>query len=335
MCLLCLAAAAGAEPVAARALAAASSKVASGSSPGFIVASFVHPVLFSFLGTTFYSYGAFGALGCVVSFNVITKEFRRARIHLTEFMYLTLFFIGVIGGIIGAKTHLILSSFAGGSLDNARDMFHAAIDLNAGFSFMGGFIGSVFSLVICLRCFRVRPMLSLDVVLPGILVVHAIGKIGCFMSGDGCYGPVADPSRVPWAMSFPYGEVPTMLPVHPTPIYEGICSFSVLALVRAIFPYPAEPVGDAAWKEEDTNALEFPQDGRRTALLLVLYGIERIVIEEFRRHPALPIFGGLTEYQALAVLLMVIGLLIEVIRYFYFVDPGQTQAQMAHEKKHM
>merc|ERR1719183_3146752 len=143
------------------------------------------------------------------------------------------------------------------------------------------------------------------------------------MSGDGCYGPDADPTRVPWAMSFPYGQVPTQVPVHPTPIYEGSCSFMVFFLVRTIFPMPAEPLEDAAGKE-DTSALQFPKDGRRTALLLVLYGIERVVLEEFRRHPPIHIFGGLSEYQALAVLLLIIGALIELLPWNRSAD-GQAQ----------
>merc|ERR1719253_1256854 len=94
---------------------------------------------------------------------------------------------------------------------------------------------------------------------------------------------------------------------------------------------PAEPLEDAAGKE-DTSALQFPKDGRRTALLLVLYGIERVVLEEFRRHPAIYIFGGLSEYQALAVLLLVIGLLIELLPWRGSTG-GQARDQSVAEKR--
>lgn len=46
-----------------------------------------------------------------------------------------------------------------------------------------------------------------------------IGKIGCGLSGHGCYGI---PTNLPWGIRFPYGSVPSFLPVHPTPIYDAI-----------------------------------------------------------------------------------------------------------------
>merc|ERR1712232_156028 len=105
---------------------------------------------------------------------------------------------------------------------------------------------------------------------------------GCFLSGDGCYGPPADPSTVPWAMSFPNGQVPTYEPVHPTPIYEAICSMLVVFVVRCAMPLPKAPPeseesGESkkATKTETGDAV-FPKLGRRTAATLVLYGFERV-----------------------------------------------------------
>merc|ERR1711920_504227 len=83
-------------------------------------------------------------------------------------------------------------------------------------------------------------------------------------------------------------------------------------------PFPKAP------PEDDPNAPvvgSFPKNGRRTALTLVLFGIERVVIENFRQHPPIHVFGGLTEYQALAVILLVIGILIEL-----FIRPGRDKS---------
>merc|ERR1719384_1951111 len=84
----------------------------------------------------------------------------------------------------------------------------------------------------------------LDALLPCCLLGHAIGKAGCFFSGDGCYGPPADPEVVPWAMSFPNAADPTTVPVHPTPIYEGMLSFIVFLLALVVFPLPRSAGGD-------------------------------------------------------------------------------------------
>jgi len=118
----------------------------------------------------------------------------------------------------------------------------------------------------------------------------------------------ADPALVPWAMSFPNGQVPVHVPVHPTPIYEGTCSFLVFLIVRALFPFPTAPSEDGKTEAVGTP----PKVGRRTALLLVLYGIERVICEQFRRHPPIDLFVGLSEYQALAVLLFLIGCTIDI-----------------------
>mmetsp|Transcript_84832 Transcript_84832/g.248654 ORF Transcript_84832/g.248654 Transcript_84832/m.248654 type:complete len:123 (+) Transcript_84832:2-370(+) len=109
-------------------------------------------------------------------------------------------------------------------------------------------------------------------------------------------------------MSFPNAMVPTLEPVHPTPIYESICSSFVFAVPRVLFPLPAEDEGPGG---EPTPTPTFPVAGRRTALVLVLYGIGRVIIEQFRRHPPIKLFGGLSEYQVLALVLLLVGAAIE------------------------
>jgi len=47
--------------------------------------------------------------------------------------------------------------------------------------------------------------------------------------------------------------------------------------------------------------------GVRSALTLSLYGLERMLVEPFRRHPPSEYLFGLTEYQFLAVIFILIG----------------------------
>lgn len=290
------------------------------------MASFVRPVLFSFFGLKFYNYGVFVALACFLAFLVFGADLKRARIDLDE---VTCFFIFLAGFAIGSKLHVVLSAIGGGSTLSGWDTFISFIDLRTGHSFMGSIIGCVILLVAYIKYKNVRILSFLDVLLPCCLLGHAIGKIGCLMSGDGCYGQVADPRSVPWAMSFPNGQVPTQLPVHPTPIYEGTCSFLVFVIVRALFPLPSAPSVEG---EEAVGKL--PKPGRRTALLLVLYGIERVVLENFRRHPPIEVFGGLSEYQAIAVALLVIGALIELFSSWQeFASPEKESEQVTKKGK--
>jgi prolipoprotein diacylglyceryltransferase len=346
MCLLCVAAAA-AEPIG---VAAISGGTASGSgrTPGFIVANFVRPVLFSVFGLKFYSYGVFVAAACLLAFLVFGQELLRARIKIDE---MNCFFIFLAGFGIGSKAHVVLSAmaFGGGPQLTAWETFVSFIDIRNGHSFMGSIIGASLALIIYARWHKVNILSFLDVLLPCCLLGHSIGRIGCFLSGDGCYGPEADPTKVPWAMSFPNGMVPVHVPVHPTPIYEMVCSFLVFAVTRFVLPYPAAPEEESeniekkdsetpnAKKQSKAEKLQkvvasakkavasvkkcdgprFPKVGRRTALLLVLYGVERVTLENFRRNPPVEIFGGLSEYQGIALMLLGIGGLIELYGKFF------------------
>jgi len=285
-----------------------------------------------FVGLNVYNYGLFIAMALGFSFLLFGHETRRARIDVDD---VTCFFVFLAGFAVGSKSHLALSA-----LGQGEPLTWKALDIRTGHSFMGSIIGAVGFMLIYICNKKVSIMGFLDVLLPCCLLGHVIGKAGCFFSGDGCYGPPADPRDVPWAMSFPNAGAPTHVPVHPTPIYEGVPSLAVMLTVRSIFPLPAAlPEGEEESAEELAE-LSFPKVGRRTALLLVLYGFERMLIEPFRRHPPIQVFGGLTEYQALAVVLLIIGALIEVWSRTIWAAPepaptakGKAQAKAGQKKK--
>lgn len=324
MCIFCVAAAA--DP------SGATSAV---TKPGFIVAHFVSPVLCTIpiVGLHVYSYGVLVAAALGFATMLFDKELRRARIDLDVFMC---FFVFLFGFGVGSKGHLALSAFGHG-----EPLTWKAFDIRTGHSFIGSQIGAVGCMLIYICRKRVNVLHLLDVLLPCCLLGHCIGKAGCFFSGDGCYGPPADPRNVPWAMSFPNAMVPTRVPVHPTPIYEGSLSLLVMLMVRWLFPFPTAVDEDVTESPDELAALVFPKVGRRTALLLVLYGIERMLIEPFRRHPPIEFFGGLTEYQALAVGLFIAGVIIEMFvivwppadKFALPESPGKAKNKGGHKPK--
>jgi len=276
----------------------------------FIVAEFVSPVLFQVMGIKVYSYGLLVAAALGTAFLVFGQELRRASIRIDEY---TCFFVFLAGFAIGSKAHLALSAFGAG-----EELSWKAFDIRSGHSFMGSQIGAVACMLVLIRYHSVGVLSFLDVLLPCCLLGHAIGKVGCFLSGDGCYGPPANPEHVPWAMSFPNAALPTQIPVHPTPIYESLCSLAVFGIVRGLLPLPKllEAASSDGAPSVDQDAAK-PAAGRRTSLLLVLYGVERVLIEPYRRHPPIESFLGFTEYQALALGLLFIGLLLEVSGWWW------------------
>ena len=68
-----------------------------------------------------------------------------------------------------------------------------------------------------------------------------IGKIGCGLSGHGCYGIA---TNLPWGNRMSYG-VPSFLPAHPTPLYDAAILF-LLFLVLVWLSKRKKYVGQVA-----------------------------------------------------------------------------------------
>jgi len=104
------------------------------------------------------------------------------------------------------------------------------------------------------------------------------------VSGDGDYGTV---SKLPWAMGYPHGTVPTPrgVTVQPTPIYET-ASMAILAWVL--------------WRMRDRV-----RPGVIFATYLLCSGLERFLVEFIRRNKH--VWLGLTAPQIESFVLLVIG----------------------------
>jgi len=131
----------------------------------------------------------------------------------------------------------------------------------------------------------------LDAGSPAAALGYGIGRIGCFLSGDGDYGI---PTSLPWGMAFPNGLVPTTARVHPTPIYELIVACGIAWILwRMGAPSAIQPrkngnlgIGQAADM----------QPGKVFAMYLILTGVARFLVEFIRINPRS--FFGLSNAQA-------------------------------------
>lgn len=93
-----------------------------------------------------------------------------------------------------------------------------------GFTWYGGVItGSVAVLIIIRRRGLPLGLVSGLLAVP-LSLAYGIGRLGCLLAGDGTYGR---PTDLPWGMAFPHGTVPTLVPVHPTPLYEALAAFAI------------------------------------------------------------------------------------------------------------
>lgn len=259
-----------------------------------IEATFVSPVLFTIFGFKLYSYGLMIALALGSCTWCMACQLGRLKIDADASTFMLAF---IPGFWIGSKAQMVISAqLTGSEMPN--------LSIESGHSFMGSAIGGV----LCAGAYGytcgLRPLQLLDLIAPLVPLGHGIGKWGCFLAGDGCYGPEA-PAWLPWAMSFPNGGVPTRQFVHPTPLYE-----SILSLLLFVFVHFGMAVPVPSAESRSTQPV-----GRRAALTIGLYGLERMVIEPWRRHTSLTsdYLMGLTEFQFLAVMFVLLGGVITIL----------------------
>ena len=177
----------------------------------------MYPTIVDFGPVGIHSYGLMLATAFITCVFVIQSDLKR-RGFVPE-LASAIVLAAAIGGIVGAK---IYSALLDGQI-TFRELF-----ATSGLVWYGGLIGGCLAvIVVILR--SPNPFLpTIDVVGPTILLGYGIGRIGCLLAGDGDYGP---PSDLPWAMAFPNGTVPTDVPVHPTPIYEALISWTFFGIL--------------------------------------------------------------------------------------------------------
>src|SRR3954467_11020642 len=117
--------------------------------------------------------------------------------------------IAVLAGIIGAKLWHVLDTPSEFRLQGWRVLWDTA-----GFAWFGGLVFGISALILQGVRAKIGPLRTLDLAAPAAAIGYGIGRIGCFLSGDGCYGV---PTNLPWGMSFPNGIEPVFVRVHPTP----------------------------------------------------------------------------------------------------------------------
>jgi len=219
-----------------------------------------------------HSFGLMMALAFLTIMFLLQRELTRKKLepHLASSIVLW----AAIGGIVGAKLYSVLQ---------AGDL--SILFSNSGLVWYGGLIGGTAAALYVIHRSSSPILSTLDALAPLLLLGYGIGRIGCFLAGDGDYGP---PSDLPWAMAFPNGTVPTDVPVHPTPLYEtgmSLIGFGLLWTIRK--------------QKEGMPGWVFGGE-------LILAGIERFLAEIWRLNP--PTFLGLlTTAQLFSILMIAIG----------------------------
>jgi phosphatidylglycerol:prolipoprotein diacylglycerol transferase len=212
------------------------------------------------------TYGLMVALAMLVAFFVLRADLERRGIAADAELFIA---IPCVAGIVGAKLYHVL--------ETPSDFFaHPWSELFSqfGFAWFGGLLAGFAAFAWMARRHNIPLLTMFDAGSPAAAIGYGIGRIGCFLSGDGDYGT---PTSLPWGMSFPNGLVPTTQRVHPTPLYELAAACATAWLLWLI----------GARQIAATGASTEPAvpRGGVFAAYLVLTGAARFLVEFIRINP--------------------------------------------------
>jgi len=217
-------------------------------------------------------------LAAVTAAIVMDRGFRRAHIDADAVGMVA---VAVVAGIVGAKLWHVIDTPA-----EFREAGWRVLWDSAGFAWYGGLIFGISALLFQGWWAKIGGLRTLDLAASAAAIGYGVGRIGCFLSGDGCYGV---PTKLPWGMSFPNGIEPTFVRVHPTPLYE---------LAAGLL------IGGWLWwrggKQRTPGAI--------VGEYLLLSGIARFLVEFIRRNPK--VLWGLSNAQLASAGTVVVGLLL-------------------------
>ncbi|NPA12949.1 MAG: prolipoprotein diacylglyceryl transferase [Aquificae bacterium] len=240
---------------------------------------------------TIHTYGVMVALGMVASYLVAIYLGKREGIPTSKIE--NLFIIAIVSGVIGARVFYVVEH---------SERFNSLFDIIAvwqgGLDWFGGLIFGIIGVLIGLKIYKIPLLKAGDIAGVSIAIGHAIGRIGCTCAGC-CYGkPVPENSPFKdFAITFPdhpHSIAPSGIPLYPTQPAEAIGNFLIFVVLFLLY-----------------RKKKF--DGQIFALYLILYGVERFLLEFWRGvTPPLPI--GLNWNQIVSLSMVVVGVLIYLFR---------------------
>ena len=232
----------------------------------------MHPELLSWGPINVHTWGVMIAIAFMVVNYLVTRTITQSKL-MTPDDVLEGGIVAIFSGVLGARMAFIIE-YRSLFKNDLREIFMIQ---HGGLVFYGGLILGLISLAIWCRIRKFCLIKVLDATAPAMLIGIGIGRIGCFFNGC-CYGR---PTFLPWAVHFP--DVPGL--VHPTQLYEFIGTTVVGLLAYALKP-------------------KLTGKGQTLGLCLLLYGVERFLVEMVRVTPS---YFGLTSAQWISIALVTSG----------------------------
>ena len=222
------------------------------------------------------SYGVSKVAAALVGAFLLGRAFQRLG-YATDTAH-SLVLWATVWGFVAAKIYFLIDNWQNFSLHMLG---------GSGFVWYGGLIGGAIAVVIITRRRRLPLGVVAGAMAMPLSVAYGIGRIGCFVAGDGTNGK---PTDLLWGVAFPNGAVPVDVPVHPTQLYEAIGAFAIAAVLWAL---------GRRWRPMSVFGA-----------YLALSGLARLLVEFVRINQ--PVLFGLTEAQLLGIASIGVGIALVV-----------------------
>lgn len=249
----------------------------------------ISPVMFSIGPLDIRWYSMAYLVGILLGWFLINRNVQKNNLELNRQKVEDLIFYLTLGIILGGR--LGYAIFYGGKA-MWSEPWHILEIWKGGMSFHGGVAGVIIALWVYARKINYKFLGLTDLVVLYAPIGIFLGRLANF-ANDELWGRVTD---VPWAIRFPAGGY---LPRHPSQLYEAFFEGIVMFLLL-----------NWLWRYSFVRN----RSGLVSALFVLMYGVFRISMEQFRepdQHMGF-FFGGITMGQILSLPLIVLGLTVIV-----------------------
>jgi phosphatidylglycerol:prolipoprotein diacylglycerol transferase len=251
------------------------------------IPEFLHGILPATL--TIHSYGMLIALGAISGL-IYLRYNAKQRFNVDGERIQMLFVLIVVAAILGGKVLLVFED-PGTYVSNPSLILQ---NFRNGFVFYGSLLFAIIAMLLFFKHYSMPIMGMLDIMAGTTAIVHAFGRMGCFMAGC-CYGK---PYNGALSVTFTDPQCsaePLNTPLHPTQLYSVALILIILVVILMV-----------------NRRKQF--EGQLFMLYLMLYAVGRSVIEIFRgdEERGFVIDGILSNSQFISLLFFSAALYVYV-----------------------
>lgn len=228
----------------------------------------------------FNMYGIMFALGFLVATLLAVREAKKRNIE-KEVIYDLAFYL-LIGAIVGARLFYVIFYWPKHSSLTFLDIFKV---WEGGLAFFGGFIGAVLSGYVYLKKNKLNFWVYADIFTVPLVIGHIFGRLGDYFIG----GHTGKITSLPWAIYLNNALR------HPVVLYELI-GLSIIVVILLNLK-----------KVKLFSGFLFLS-------YVILYSIQRMILDFFRIESTDPKYLGLTPSQFIVIVLFIIAIYFMMIK---------------------